>query len=203
MQGGLRAGSAAGAAGALCPEAPVGPADRASLCFPLGKAARIGHKRGLATTLLTFLMRRPSRFPAAPSRRPGDALLHDCPPGKAAMRRTRRRSGKAVEIIVICLKNHSLVTTWHIRGRREKMAFLAVFTRLSHHALSRLQNKERPLVSRGFAVPRRTPPYLLTQASVTKTLVRRRASGAAGQGKIVTQGRFQVLRSEVVSLPRN
>ena len=119
------------------------------------------------------------------------------------MRLMRECGGMAVEIVVICLKNHALVTTSMRKGEREKMAFLAVFTRLSHHGVSRLQNRERPLVSRGFAVPRRTLPYLLTLASVTKISVRRRALSAAGQGKIVTQGRFQVLRSQVVSLPRN
>lgn len=119
------------------------------------------------------------------------------------MHPTREQTGMPVEIAVISLKNHALVTTSVQKGEREKMTFLAVFTRLSHHVVSRLQNRERPLVSRGFAVPRRTLPYLMTLASVTKISVRRRALSAAGQGKIVTQGRFQVLRSQVVSLPRN
>ena len=124
------------------------------------------------------------------------------------MRRMREGNREAVEISAICLKYHGLVTTFLLKAKREKMVFLAVFTGLSHHAVSRLQNRERPLVSRGFAVPRRTPSHFQNKASVTKTSVRRRAQSAAGPGKIVTQSRFQVLRFQVlrfqvVSLPRN
>jgi hypothetical protein len=157
----------------------------------------------LAVPKLTILRASPESFSGPAESPPGEAISLACRAGNAAMRLMRERRRMPVEISVISLKSHGLVTTSLRKGEREKMAFLAVYTGLSHHAVSRLQNRERPLVSRGFAVPRRTPPYLLTLASVTKTHVRRRASGAAGQGKFVTQGRFQVLRSQVVSLPRN
>jgi hypothetical protein len=199
MQGGLpdRRAARIGGRGRGFPGRPVRVGPRPALRY--GKPGY----RSLAVRKLTILRVFPESFLGPAESPPGEAIPLACRAGNAAMRPMRERCRRPVEISVISLKSHDLVTISVRKGEREKMAFLAVYTGLSHHAVSRLQNRERPLVSRGFAVPRRTPPYLLTLASVTKTSVRRRASGAAGQGKIVTQGRFQVLRSQVVSLPRN
>lgn len=148
---------------------------------------------------LTLFGKGPESFLGAAESGPGAAGFARLPGRQRCHAPNAGDRAQPVEIAAIYLKNQAVGTICRTEGRLGKTAFLADFTGLSHLDVSRLQNRERPLVSRGFAVPRRTLPYLLNMASVTKTFVRRRALSAAGQGKIVTQDRFQVLRSEMVA----